>query len=236
MRRYLFVDDNVAHAENLAEILRDTGATADVADGAERALALVGKHVYDAVVTDMRMPDTDGASLLRALRKLDPGLPAVLASAYTTEGDLAAARREGVLAVLPKPVPVRELVGLLARARRFGTICVVEDDQAFCDELAAALAASGFTVVAAHSIQDAARLPRPFLGLVDVYVPGGPPGAGAAALRARWPGLPVVVVTGHAEFEPVVDCLEVLPKPLRVARLLDLVEKAWRGPVPQVQA
>ena len=114
MKRYLVVDDNAAFAENLAEILRDAGAEVVVAEHGQNALALSGRTRFDALVTDMRMPAMSGARLVHEIRRIDPGLPAVVVTAYTGESDLLAARQEGLLAVLPKPVPVDKLLSLLS--------------------------------------------------------------------------------------------------------------------------
>ena len=71
-----------------------------------------------------------GAELVHAIRRSDPGLAAVIVTAHAGDADLEAARREGLLAVLPKPVPLARLLGLLGCARRDGLVAVLEDDRA----------------------------------------------------------------------------------------------------------
>src|SRR5512134_1318642 len=128
MRRYLVVDDNRAFAENLAEIVRDLGDEVDVAASGEAALALARARRFDCLVTDMRMPFMGGAELVHRLRRVDPGLPAVVVTAHVGDDELERARQEGLLAVLPKPVPLGRLLEALAGARRDGLVVVVEDD------------------------------------------------------------------------------------------------------------
>src|SRR5579859_2009935 len=120
MRSYLIVDDNTAFAENLAEILTDAGDEAVIAPSGEGAIELVRARRFDALLCDMRMPDMGGAEVVHRLRRIDPGLPAIVITAYTTDDQLVAAWREGLLAVLPKPVPVPRLLDLLRVARRDG--------------------------------------------------------------------------------------------------------------------
>ena len=117
-RQYLLVDDNRAFAENVAEIVRDLGDEMAVVDGGEQALALVRRRRFDAVVTDMRMPAMGGAELVREIRRVDPGVPAIVVTAHAADEELEAARREGLVAVLYKPVPIHDLLDLLASARR----------------------------------------------------------------------------------------------------------------------
>src|SRR5205823_596677 len=85
VRRYLLVDDNLAFAENLAEILRDGGAEVSVAGNGARALELARAGRFDALVTDMRMPVMSGATLVHEIRRVDPALPAIVVTAYTGE-------------------------------------------------------------------------------------------------------------------------------------------------------
>src|SRR5262249_60636898 len=110
MRRYLVVDDNQAFAENLAEILCDTGAEVEIATSGEAALHRVERSRFDVVISDMRMPHMSGAELLRKLRHVQPGLPTIVITAYTNADDIPMALEEGTLAVLPKPPPIERVL------------------------------------------------------------------------------------------------------------------------------
>src|SRR6266542_6340025 len=128
MRSYLVVDDNRDFAENLAEILRDRGDEVAIAENGRDAAEMVRKRRFDAILTDMRMPLMGGAELVHEIRRVDPGAPALVITAHAGDDAIEAARREGLLAVLPKPVEVPRLLALLASARRDGLVAVVEDD------------------------------------------------------------------------------------------------------------
>ena len=228
MRRYLLLDDNRAFAENLAEILRDSGDQATVVtDGAE-ALALTRATRFDALLTDMKMPGMSGAAAVHHIRKVDPGLAAVVITAYPGENDLEAARREGLLAVLPKPVPVRTLLGLLASARRDGLIALMEDDPALSDNLTEVLRARGFSCATARSVLEADQLSlvKPFAALVDMRLPGGPDGEALRRLRARFPELTVFIITAYPEGVPAGAATQVFAKPFDTAALLSALEQA----------
>ena len=139
MRRYLIVDDNREFAENLAEILRDRGDEVVVAESGPEAVDAARKERFDALLTDMRMPVMGGTEVVQAIRKIDPGAAVMLITAHVSDATLEAARREGVLAVMPKPVPVPRLVDLLEAARRDSVVLVVDDDPRLCDNLSEAL-------------------------------------------------------------------------------------------------
>jgi CheY-like chemotaxis protein len=227
MRRYLVVDDNQAFAENLAEILVDAGAQVDVATGGPAALERAAHTRYDALLSDMRMPVMGGAELVHRVRRLDPGLPAIVVTAYTNDDDLAAARQEGLLAVLPKPAPVDRLLELCATARRDGLVALVEDDPALSDNMSEALRSRGFAAVTAGSVLETERLGdvRPFAALVDLRVPGGPDGAAMTRLAHKFPGLPMLVVTAHSDVAPPHPHEALFNKPFDTRALLAAVER-----------
>ena len=87
MRRYLLVDDNREFAENLAEIVAEAGAACEIAGSGAEALERVRTGRFDAVVTDMRMPGMGGAAVVHAVRRTDPGLPAVVLTAHAGDAD-----------------------------------------------------------------------------------------------------------------------------------------------------
>jgi CheY-like chemotaxis protein len=226
MRHYLVVDDNRALADNLSEIVEDHGDQVTVAhDGAE-ALELAKARRFDAIVTDMRMPLMGGAELVHHVRRIDPGVAAIVITAYVGDNDLEAARREGLLAVLPKPVPVGRLLELLGVARRDGLVVVIEDDHALCDNISEALRGRGFASVTAASVLETERLGpvKPFCALVDLRVPGGPDGEAMRRLAAKYPGLPMIVVTAVHE-PPPVPPHALFQKPFDTAALLAAVER-----------
>ena len=228
MRSYLVVDDNAEFAENLAEILRDQGDEAVVAESGPRALELLRGSRFDAIVTDMRMPQMSGAQLLHELRRLDPDLPAVVITAYTGETELNSASEEGLLAVLPKPPPLQRLLEVLSGAKRGGLVAIVEDDSALAENLSEALRSKGFSIVTARSVPEVERLgpTRPFSAIVDLRVAGGADGEALRKLLLKYPGIPVVQITGHAGITRAPD-VTIFFKPFRSSELIETIERVY---------
>ena len=226
MRNYLIVDDNRAFAENLAEIVRDLGDEVSIAESGPQALELARERRYDCLVTDMRMPFMGGAELVHEVRRLDPGLPAVVVTAHVGDDELGKARQEGLLAVLSKPVPIGRLLELVAVARRDALAVVVEDDVHMSDNLTEALRTRGVATVTAGSILETERLGpvRPFVALVDLHVPGGPAGEAMRRLQQRFPGLPMLVVTAFHD-PPPMEFEALFAKPFDTGALLDTVDR-----------
>lgn len=222
-RHYLLVDDNKAFGENVAEILRDEGNEVTLSTDPAQAVQLVRDQRFDALVTDMRMPGMGGAQLVHEARRADPGLPAVVVSAYTAEHDLDDARRAGLLAVLSKPVPIPRLSSLLSKARRNAVVALVEDDEAFADNLSELLSNEGFAVLSARTLAEAEALfgATPMVAVVDLRLPGTLDGAAAKLLAERFPGVPMVVVTGFPTSAVTLPPHTLFVKPFETQRLLD---------------
>ena len=226
MREYLIVDDNRPFAENLAEIVRDLGADVAIAESGAEAIELARQRRFDCFISDMRMPFMGGAEVVHRIRRIDPGVPAIVVTAHVGDNDLAAARQEGLLSVLPKPVPIDRLMEILRGARRDGLAVIVEDDPQMSDNLSEALRGHGFGTVSAGSILETERLGpvRPFVALVDLHVPGGPHGEAMRLLSEKYPGLPMVVVTGYHD-PPPVSFEALFQKPFDTHELVAAVER-----------
>jgi CheY-like chemotaxis protein len=230
MRRYLVVDDNLAFAENIAEILRDVGDEACVANDGPAALEFLRTHKFDALITDMRMPNFGGAALVREAHRTDPGLPAIVVSAWTDEADLRAAGETGLLAILPKPVPVERLLELLGSARRDAMVVVVDDDEALVENLSELLRERGFSVAGASTLGAADKLGgAPFVALVDLRMPGGPDGTAAARLREQFPEMPLIVISAYAKEDVTTPSLGVFTKPFDTRALVASLEQLHRS-------
>src|SRR5262245_47454890 len=76
----LVVDDEPGVREVVAEMLCDAGYVVETAGHARDAIALLEGREYDAVLSDVNMPDVDGLAFLRAVRERDLDVPVILMS------------------------------------------------------------------------------------------------------------------------------------------------------------
>jgi DNA-binding response OmpR family regulator len=112
----LLVEDDPAARIVTKDILQRAGyIVQDAADG-ETALRLLQNHVFDIVVTDIRMRVVDGLQVLESARQM-PYLPEViLLTGYGSMETAVAALRRGAYDYLMKPCPPHQLVECVARA------------------------------------------------------------------------------------------------------------------------
>ncbi|ANI79432.1 response regulator [Sphingobium sp. EP60837] len=83
----LLVDDNIAVRATTAALLQDLGHTVKEAGDAEEALDLfrIDPMAIDIVVSDYAMPRTSGTDLVRHIRALRPGTPALIVTGYAEQ-------------------------------------------------------------------------------------------------------------------------------------------------------
>jgi CheY-like chemotaxis protein len=110
----LIADDEMGMRETLTDILSQSGYDVHEAADGEAALEAIRRDSFDVVVMDVRMPGRDGVSILRELGSPPPAV--ILMTAYASERQLDDARRANAFAVLRKPFPVPQLLGLVASA------------------------------------------------------------------------------------------------------------------------
>lgn len=107
----LFVDDEAAVREVGRSVLRRLNVEPLIAiDGAD-GLVQVAQHkqVLRAVITDLHMPHMDGLAFVRALRRVLPDVPVVLASGRLDESLVDAFKALGVTRRLDKPFTEAQL-------------------------------------------------------------------------------------------------------------------------------
>jgi DNA-binding NtrC family response regulator len=109
MARVLVVDDEPKLGKLLTEALELDGHQAIRAGGGREALALLQDKRFDVVVTDLRMPDVDGLSVLRAVRALPSPCEVVLMTAHATAESAVEAMKAGAADYVVKPFAMDEL-------------------------------------------------------------------------------------------------------------------------------
>ena len=116
----LLVDDEKALVELGEELLAELGyepAGYDSSIEAWRAFE-ANPDRFDAVLSDQTMPELTGIALIEKMRRMRPGLPAVLMSGYSTVQLEHDAQVSGISAILRKPIDRDELALAIRAALR----------------------------------------------------------------------------------------------------------------------
>ena len=118
MSRILIVDDDPALLEALPENIRNRmgDIQVDTAESGARALSLIAEVDYDAIVTDIKMPELDGLSLLEKARQIRPDTPTLLITGHGERDLTVRALRGGAYDFIEKPIERDQFIASLARA------------------------------------------------------------------------------------------------------------------------
>jgi DNA-binding NtrC family response regulator len=119
--RVLVVDDEESIQMLLREALTSWGYQVTCVGSGPDALEAVRGKLFDAALTDIRMPDMDGLALLREIKQYDESIEVVIMTGYPTVSTAVEALKEGAYDYLPKPLILDELRHLMTRVmeRRF---------------------------------------------------------------------------------------------------------------------
>ena len=112
----LIVDDDKAHRTMLKTLIGGWGyATREENDG-ETAIAAVEAHPYDLVLMDVRMLKVSGIEALESIKALNPAIPVIIMTAYSSVDTAVEALKKGAYDYLTKPLDFDKLKLALQRA------------------------------------------------------------------------------------------------------------------------
>lgn len=110
------VDDDDAVRDVLGNMLEDLGYGVQLFASAQDALDAHKSGQVDAIITDVRMPDMDGLTFTREVRKRDPGAVILILTGYPSIPDAVESIRSGAADYLSKPIRMEEIRVRVARA------------------------------------------------------------------------------------------------------------------------
>src|SRR6201990_1438313 len=121
--RVLIVEDNPELVSLVVKGLSQGGLSADSVGTVGDALHVLSTMKYAAIVLDLGLPDDDGLTLLKDMRRRGDSTPVLVLTARDGVTDRVTGLREGADDSLPKPFAMEELVARLhALLRRPGNL------------------------------------------------------------------------------------------------------------------
>ncbi|MBY0336267.1 MAG: sigma-54 dependent transcriptional regulator [Acetobacteraceae bacterium] len=162
--RVLLVEDADSLAEVYSAWLADQPYVISRVTGLDAALSAMAEQLPDLVLLDLRLPDGNGLSLLRMLRRAEPDMPVVCMTSRATVEMAVDAMRMGAADFLVKPFPAVRLRAAVQLAvqkgglrRHFAATAAEVEREAFCGLVGRAPAMQA----AYRLIEEAARSDTP---------------------------------------------------------------------------
>ena len=114
--RILVVDDEASHLQMLDAVLSAEGYEIHKAGDGQEAIGLVEERFYDLLLMDVRMSKVGGIEALKAIKKISPGIPVIIMTAYASVNTAVDALKSGAYDYLTKPLDIEELKILVKKA------------------------------------------------------------------------------------------------------------------------
>ncbi len=110
------VDDDSSIRWVLERTLNQAGIDNETFNDGDQLLQRIAVDSPDVIISDIRMPGTDGLELLARINKSHPNLPVIITTAHSDLDSAVASYQQGAFEYLPKPFDLDEVVAITERA------------------------------------------------------------------------------------------------------------------------
>lgn len=120
--KILIIDDEEIQRISLQDDLRDAGFEVVAVESPQMALKLVENELFEVILTDLKMPEMDGITLLERIKGAQPGVTVIVITAYGSVDTAVQAMKLGAYDYLTKPFSTDELLFLLKRVDKYRSV------------------------------------------------------------------------------------------------------------------
>lgn len=114
--KILVVDDELVVIKSAQRVLSSEGYTVEGALGGREAILKLEQGNYDLVFTDLKMPEVDGITLIRWIKKSKPAIGILIITGYPSQDTIKEAIDLGIIDYVPKPFTPSVLLDVTQRA------------------------------------------------------------------------------------------------------------------------
>ncbi len=115
-KRVLVVDDDPAILDVLGQYMKLIGLDTVCATSGEEAMSAFSKDHFDIVVSDIKMANMDGLTLLGEIKRIDPDILFIVITGYPSIETVLEAMKKGAVDYLVKPFQFDEIKLKIERA------------------------------------------------------------------------------------------------------------------------
>ena len=109
MVRIMIIEDSEEMRSLLKDFFEEEGLETDSVSNGGDALGRLSKDHFDLVITDIRMPGLTGLDILPKIRRLNPGTPIIVMTAYGSDDVRRRSLERGATTYLEKPIRLSKL-------------------------------------------------------------------------------------------------------------------------------
>lgn len=115
--KVLVIDDDIELLDKIRITLSYSGITVKTFSNPYKAVDAFKTDKYDAVITDINIPEMNGLQVLKAVHNLDPSACVIILTGHPEEDVKESAMSSGAYAFLSKPLDIEELIQILSKIK-----------------------------------------------------------------------------------------------------------------------
>jgi DNA-binding NtrC family response regulator len=112
----LVVDDEAVIREGMRRILATAGYHVEISASGRTAIEKIQEQDFDVVITDLKMPGMDGIEVLKTIKILQPEVPVIIITGYSTVDTAVDAMKNGAFDYIAKPFTSELILDKLHKA------------------------------------------------------------------------------------------------------------------------
>ncbi|MCD0475106.1 sigma-54 dependent transcriptional regulator [Flavobacterium sp. EDS] len=116
MPKILLIEDDISFCKLLDRFLTKKAYTVVTAFSATEARNIIKNESFDLIITDLRLPDSDGIGLMAEFKKIYPEIPVILMTGYSDVNTAVKAIKNGAADYISKPFNPEEVLLVISNA------------------------------------------------------------------------------------------------------------------------
>lgn len=116
MPKILLIEDDISFCKLLERFLLKKAYDVTIAFSAEEARLAIKKESFDLILTDLRLPDSDGIGLMKEFKDSYPDIPVILMTGYSDVNTAVKAIKNGAADYISKPFNPDEVLLVITNA------------------------------------------------------------------------------------------------------------------------
>jgi len=113
MPKTLIIDDDITFCTMLKALLERNNHNVDVCYSSKGVSKLISDTFYDIILSDIRLPDSDGMELLKLFAKVTPRSQVIMLTSYANYTTAIRSIKEGAFSYIPKPFTPDEVLNII---------------------------------------------------------------------------------------------------------------------------
>lgn len=115
----LIIEDEPSMRLGLSHFLSSCGYAVKTCDDGAQGMAAIEKESFDLVITDLKLPHSDGLKILQRIRSISPDTGVIIMTAYADVKTAVQAIKDGAFDYIAKPFSNEELMIIIERFQKF---------------------------------------------------------------------------------------------------------------------